>query len=88
MLEDFVVGCLALVAVIILVVLTAFLCMCVWTATVERPICREFGAGMKLETQFNFWAGCFVVMPDGERLPKSLAEKVLVQRYKLQVEEK
>lgn len=62
-----------------------FLALLLWTAGPEKWGCEDFGQGMGLETEFKFWHGCFVKMPDGEVLPVSIARKVLEQRYAVKV---
>lgn len=65
-----------------------FLLMSLWAWQVGPRMCTAFGEGMKLETHHAFWHGCFVTMPDGRTLPKNVAEKVLQQEYRLEVQTK
>lgn len=55
-------------------------------ATLWGPYgCEAFGEGMKVKTEWRFWYGCFVTMPNGEILPESIARDVLRQRYSVDV---
>lgn len=67
---------------------TMFLLMSLYAWQLGPRECAAFGEGMRLETRYLFWSGCFVTMPDGRTLPKDVAEKVLQQEYRIEVQAK
>ncbi len=62
-----------------------FLLMVLWAWQVGPRACGEYGEGMKVATEYKFWYGCFVTMPDGRTLPESIARDVLRQEYRVEV---
>jgi hypothetical protein len=62
-----------------------FSCFVLWAWLIGPSECEEFGSGMRLKTEYKFWQGCFVTMPDSRVLPESIARDVMRQEYKVQV---
>lgn len=56
-----------------------------WAWTAGPKSCESYGRYMGLKTTFDFWNGCFVEMPNGEILPKDIANKVLSNEYQIKV---
>lgn len=77
-----------MVTAIVGIALAIFLCMVLWAAWPARETCQAFGEGMKTKTEYRFWYGCFVTMPNGEILPESIARDVLKQRYAVEVKQR
>ena len=78
---EFLKVCAVIFGVLMTIFLSVFFISAVWTYTWYRPACEDFGKGMKLHTEFHFWHGCFVTMPDGRVLPDSTAKDILRQEY-------
>lgn len=70
------------------IIVSAFLCICLWCAGPAKWACEDFGGGMQLKTDYRFWYGCFVTMPGGEILPHSIAKETIKRQYqhRLQLE--
>ncbi len=47
--------------------------------------CAQFGEAMHMKTEWRFWPGCFVTLPDGSVMPREPYEKNLMQNYKVQI---
>lgn len=62
--------------------LTIFTVGVIWSTTVERWICEDFGEVTQLETTYSIWAGCYTTLPNGQRVKKDTAEKVWGQDYR------
>lgn len=84
--EDIIVGVALLIGAIIALAASIFAVIALWAWLGGPPDCKAFGEGMKLETTYSFWGGCFVKMKDGELLTKDGAIKVLTQRYKADIQ--
>ena len=64
---------------------TIFLLMVLWATWPGPLMCEAYSQGMKVKTEYKFWYGCFVTMPDGQILPESIANTILKQEYKLNI---
>lgn len=73
--------CGVIFGVLLTFFLSVFFIMALYTQFWARPSCQAYGEGMKVTTEFRFWYGCFVTMPDGRVLPQHIAETVLRQEY-------
>lgn len=74
-----------IVVFIVGLALAIFLLMVLWAWQVGPRACTEFGEGMKAQTEYKFWRGCFVTMPDGKVLPENIAMDVMRQEYRVEV---
>ena len=79
--KAFFLGCGALFGILLTLFLTVFFIAAVHTHFWATPACAAFGEGMKLQTEFRFWYGCFVTMPDGRIMPTHIAEDVMRKEY-------
>jgi len=58
-----------------------FLIACLWTAGPDRWACKDYSEASGMKTEFRFWYGCFVTLPDGTIMKRSDAEKVIVRKF-------
>lgn len=72
-----------IITVLLTLFFSAFLIAALWTQFWYRPACAAFGEGMQVKTEFRFWYGCFVTLPDERILPLSIAESILRQEHLL-----
>ena len=74
------------VATILAIVLTIFGIGAVWGWTGDPASCKAFNEHTGMRTSYDFWAGCFVTMPDGRTLPKDIAISIWEKDYKVNIE--
>ena len=77
-----------IIAAAIGIFLFVFVLCALFTVLWADPACKAFGDGMQLKTEFRFWYGCFVTMPDKRILPKDVAINVLRQEYQFNVKQR
>lgn len=65
--------------------LAIFMGFAVWAWTGGPATCEAFGKHARMETSFDFWAGCFVTMPDGRVLEKDIARAIWKKDYKVSI---
>ncbi|MHB8413900.1 MAG: hypothetical protein ACYDB1_00700 [Acidiferrobacteraceae bacterium] len=54
-----------------------------WAAIPARLGCNAFSEATHLHTDYRFWYGCFVTMPDGSIVTDDVAMKILGNKYQL-----
>ena len=86
--DEFVSFVLFIFVAIVSFALTFFLLAFLWCAGPGKWACEDFGKGMQAKTEYHFWYGCFVAMPDGKILVESDARKVMQQEYRLELNQK
>lgn len=84
-LSDFVKMLLVVAGFLVVVATTIFLLAALWAWQIGPRACAEYGEGMNVSTEFKFFQGCFVALPDGRMLPESIARDVLRQEYRVEV---
>lgn len=88
MIEDVFVGLVTLIMAVLTLMVAIWLMTLLYALGPGKWACEDFGRGMAVKSEYFFWEGCFVTMPNGERLPQSVATRVLQQRYELKTEQK
>lgn len=73
-------------SMILTVVVAGFIIACLGSATVAPAQCSSLGAAMKVKTDYYFWKGCFITLPNGETVPEDVALKIMQQKYQINVE--
>lgn len=88
--DDLVEFLIFIVTAALVVLLTILLCMSLWTAGPTRWACEDYGKASGNKTEFFFWYGCIVTLPDGSVLPRRDAEAAALRRHqhRLEIENK
>lgn len=68
---------LVVVLWIIVTISTLIFIAFIYSATIGKHACYNFGKGMKLEVVHDTYYGCIVTLPDGSHLPKEIYEENL-----------
>lgn len=88
MIDDMLAFMGVMVGLVLALAFAVFLCMVLW-AWIPGPLsCTALAEGMHVKTEYRFWYGCFVTMPDGRILPESIARDVLKQEYRVDIKQK
>lgn len=76
-----------MMAIILALALTVFGINAVWAWTGGPASCKAFNEHTGMHTSYDFWAGCFVTMPDGRTLPRDIARSIWEKDYKVNIEQ-
>ena len=87
MMNELVALIVGVVLVIASAAFTIFVTAAAWAAWPGPKICEAYGEGMHLKTEYRFWYGCFVTLPDGSVLPEKTATQLLGQKYGIKIED-
>lgn len=64
---------------------SVFLTMALWAYTAGPFSCAGFEHHTGMSTSYDFWAGCFVELPDGRVLPEDIAREIWKKDYKVSI---
>ncbi|RLI66347.1 MAG: hypothetical protein DRO67_01185 [Candidatus Asgardarchaeum californiense] len=79
------------VAIIVICIALIFICAFGVITTLQLTVsplsCRDFGKYTGMKTTHSFWDGCFVELPDGRIVQKSVFNDITQKEYKVKISE-